>query len=411
MMWQHDWPVVDDATRVRNRSGFVTAVALACMAMADASGAARSRSLAEAMIYEKGEIPAVVKVSSSLGDFNGFFLENIGSTYGKSGERFETASDGQHLLEYDHSSDEWVLRNTEPPQRTARCRSPQQASLPLHGTWEVDGSKVQIDMTGLNPQMGTKITIDPERLKKLHELFEDEGAHFDPLIGADGKKHNERGDSRGSITNPNNVRNNGDTTTGSRNSHHAGSSSSSSGGPNNNTSADQDEHGSRNSHHSGSSNSSSGGADQHKHGSRNSHHAGSSNSSSGGPDSNASADHHKHGSRNSDHAGDDKRNTSNHVDSNNSDQTTESSGRAHNSDDVLHDNTTNAGDVADSTKSVPPLYKILILGVAVLSVICACVCMTGSFRCLGRGKEGVEQREPLPDHSDMEDVENKAFMR
>merc|ERR1712008_435675 len=66
----------------------------------------------------------------------------------------------------------------------------------------------------------------------------------------------------------------------------------------------------------------------------------------------------------------------------------------------------------DPLREFPLGYKILLLILALLSVICACICAAGSCLRPEKGKEEHVPGDGVPGDcaSDMEDAESKAFM-
>merc|ERR1719331_3201167 len=186
--------------------GVAAGIALACIGMvgmmgmfqsgsrnlapASAGVAAHARLLASLRGFEKGELPAVVKISNSNG-FDGFY-ENSGSSKGQNGLRVEFGFDGQNLLYYDHTNNQWVL-TSKTKGMSARCDPPKPAVLPKHSLWKRDdGSKVRIDIAGYNGLPGSNIAAEPEKLEKLHEVIKDakkaSGNDFEAGVDADGKQ-------------------------------------------------------------------------------------------------------------------------------------------------------------------------------------------------------------------------------
>jgi len=162
------------------------------LAPASAGVAAHARLLASTTGFEKGELPAVVKILNSNG-FDGFY-ENSGSSKGQNGLRVEFGFDGQNLLYYDHTNNQWVL-TSKTTGMSARCDPPKPAVLPEHGLWKRDdGSQVRIDITGYNGLPGSNIAAEPEKSEKLAEVIKDakktSGNNFDVGVDADGKQIN-----------------------------------------------------------------------------------------------------------------------------------------------------------------------------------------------------------------------------
>merc|ERR1719412_2801058 len=144
---------------------------------ASAGMAAHARLLASATGFEKGKLPAVVKILNSNG-FDGFY-ENSGSSKGQNGLRVEFGFDGQNLLYYDHTNNQWVL-TSKTTGMSARCDPPKRD----------DGSQVRIDITGYNGLPGSNIAAEPVKSEKLAEVIKDakkaSGNNFEVGVDADG---------------------------------------------------------------------------------------------------------------------------------------------------------------------------------------------------------------------------------
>lgn len=427
--------------------------------LVDATGgeSAAPRLLAKASGFENGNLPSVVKVSGSK-DFDGFY-ENGGSSRGKDGERVEFAitGNGHSVLYYDHGENQWVLFSRS-NRHSARSEPQKPAFLPEQGNWRLDsGASVRIHIEGFVGRAGNTFTTDPKTTEKLNEVLGDlpktPGTSFDVGIDADGKQQNRDveesdrtkmpGGDRSShsttgsdTTNPKTGQTDisGNDTPGAVASNGPGQTGGeqtpggnlpaapSTGGDTINSETDQtDISGNDNPGAVASNGPGQTGREETQGGDR------SAASTTGRDTKNPNADQ-----TTSDLSAVSNRDESNNPNSNSPDQTDSSSlghgnnnatnagqsgNGSHNSDrystidDCAGQNSTNKdcdGQVEKrnkTSKGFPLLFKILLIVLALLSLICACICTASGILRSRKGKEGLEGREPVPvdDPSDMED--------
>jgi len=440
------WRSAPGEMKQQHRSGLAAGLVLAFMAfmvgtvflcqpanqiLVDATGgraAAAQRSLAATSGFEQGKLPSVVKVSNSQ-FFDGFY-ENTGSNKGRDGVRTEFAFNGENRAFLYYENNQWVLSADD---KNARCHPPKPAVLPEQGSWRFDdGRLVHINIKGFDGRAGTTFTTDPEKREKLTKALADlhktSGTKFDLGIDADGKQQNRDDPSSDSTSgsSSNNPKTDQTDSTKDPSAKDPSADSSSNPGAADSTGPDQPD----------SSNDNPGAAD-----STGPDQTDSSSSNQGAADSNG-PDQTGGGETPSPDQTDSSNDNPDAADSNGPDQTgggetpvgdqsagsttggnTKSPNANNNATNSYRNSTIDDCDGQNSTtndcddqlenrnkRKNTTVYKILLIGLALLSLICACICTAASFLRPGKGKEDLEGRELVPGDSlsDIEDAENKT---
>jgi len=293
---------------------------------------------------------------------------------------------------------------------SARCDPPKPAVLPEHGLWKRDdGSKVRIDITGYNGLPGSNIAAEPEKSEKLDEIIRDakkaSGNDFEVGVDADGKQ----------INNDENVERtiksiaSGEGTTGG---------TISTGPTTSNPMVGADVDGKQQSHEveQGDTTSEPAANGGGMTGSFQPALPTASNpiiNQMGNSELDSASSQQKPidrekttssgNSSTSSTIGSDSNNLSSDQISRIPDHLADSNGENKTISDLA--------DSQDPKRKFPLGYKILLLSLALLSLICACICTAGNCLSAEKGKEVPCDGVLSDGASDEEDVEGKAFMR